>query len=278
MKCQYFSSIHLPVSETFLCLGCRRNMKHHSCHQYQRGPHKFAITFCAKSQALHGPRRKHRDDANGCQRFFVVRHRRCFSIGSCCNPLTMCEQLSSKVKCTRWFHYHLQTARCHWNSSLQIWFEAAERTWNCWKMLAEGICSCSKVAFDSCRRFSKKFRASHFFHFFHSFVAEGIARSTSETVIFTCAQCTSTSSAYLATAWGWQIWNIHKFLLNSELEQKDFLMNFVASARCDSTDFDGYRATPSSSSSGTNSALLQDLGVQGLNLKSVWKIEVLWNK
>ena len=52
----------------------------------------------------------------------------------------------------------------------------------------------------------------------------------------------------------------------------------VTSARCDSTDFDGYRATPSSSSSGTNSALLQDLGVQGLNLKSVWKIEVWWNK
>lgn len=130
-------------------------------------------------------------------------------------PLTMCEQSSSKVKCTRWFHYHLQAARCHWNSSLQIWFEAAERTWNCWKMLASRICSCSKIAFDSCRRFSKKFRASHFFRFFHSFVGEGIARSTSETVIFTCAQCTSTSSAYLATAWGWQIWNIHKFLLNS---------------------------------------------------------------
>lgn len=52
----------------------------------------------------------------------------------------------------------------------------------------------------------------------------------------------------------------------------------VASARCDSTDFDGYRATPSSSSSGTNSALLQDLGVQGLNLKSIWKIELWWNK
>jgi len=61
---------------------------------------------------------------------------------------------------------------------------------------------------------------------------KGIARSTSETVIFTCAQCTTTSSAYLATA-------------------------------CDSTDFDGYQATPSSSSSGTNSALLQDLGVEG---------------
>eukprot|EP00434_Breviolum_minutum_P028025 symbB.v1.2.024793.t1/scaffold2372.1/size80857/3 len=67
---------------------------------------------------------------------------------------------------------------------------------------------------------------------------KGIARSTSETVIFTCAQCTSTSSAYLATA-------------------------------CDSTDKDGYRATPSSSSSGTNSGLLEDLGVQGRPV-TVW--------
>lgn len=55
--------------------------------------------------------------------------------------------------------------------------------------------------------------------------------------------------------------------------------NLSPNARCDSTDFDGYRATPSSSSSGTNSALLQDLGVEGLNLKSkLWKIEVWWNK
>lgn len=118
----------------------------------------------------------------------------------------MCEQSSSKVKCTRWFHYHLQTARCHWNSSLQIWFEAAERTWS----LHPEFAVVERLQFDSCRRFSKTLRASHFFHFFHSFVGEGIARSTSETVIFTCAQCTTTSSAYLATAWGWQIWNIHK--------------------------------------------------------------------
>ncbi len=205
-------------------------------------------------------------------------------------PLAMCEQSSSEVECTRWFQYHLQTARCHWNSSLQIWFEAAERTWNCWKMLASRICSCSKIAFD-CRRFSKKFRIFHF-HFFHSF-REGIARSTSETVIFTCAQCTSTSSAYLATAWGWQIWNVPNFLLknyhckNLSPNTQTLLRTWVercfddlfASARCDSTDFDGYRATPSSSSSGTNSALLQDLGVQGLNLKSkVWKIEVWYNR
>lgn len=32
-------SIDLRASETFLCLGCRRNMKHHSCHQHQRSPH-----------------------------------------------------------------------------------------------------------------------------------------------------------------------------------------------------------------------------------------------